>query len=274
MTPRVDLLPLYERWETELIGRASAAVVTSRPIADAIRSQRRDLPMATVRNGVDSDSFRSRAHYLPRPEDLPFPCSAPVVGFVGALYDWIDWSLIGRVAMKLAGFSFVFVGPFGSVAPPAWIVKLPNVRFLGHRPYNLIPAYISAFDVCWLPFKEDCVTVKANPVKIYEYLALGKPVVSTPVADQQSFEGLIAVGRTPDSVARLLCTAASDSGARSLERMGFAQRNTWKARAIEYLDYLAAIGPHSSTLPAREEPASSPLPARLASVRSRSLEVE
>jgi len=241
MTPRPDLLPLYRRWETELIQRAHGAVASTQALAEEIRSRRRDLPITTIRNGVDAEQFRRTAHRDPRPEDLPHNPGRPIVGFVGALYDWIDWALIQDVATRLREFDFAFVGPYSGSGPPRSVTRLPNVHLLGLRPYDQIPAYIAAFDVCWVPFRQGDVAFQANPVKIYEYLSQGKPVVTTPIADIHTFEGLVNVGKTPEKLGKLLYSASISPRVQAAKRVAFALQNTWRIRATSYLDFVTSI---------------------------------
>jgi len=243
--PRPELAPLYQEWEERLVARIHGAVVTAERLGDALRARRTTLPIALIRNGVDVERFRSLAASTPRPADVPM-LERPVVGFVGALYEWIDWELIRETARQLPESEFVFVGPRDRRTSGAGARGLPNVRLLGPRPYERVPAYLEAFDVCWVPFKQDAVGQAANPVKIYEYLALGKPVVTTPVADTESFGGLVQVVRTPaEMVAQLRAAANAPPGAVAA-RIEFARQNSWDARAREYVAFLASLESPSS----------------------------
>lgn len=211
--PRADLAPLYEKWESELIRRADAAVVTAEELGEDIRRRRPALPIATIRNGVDVDRFQKLAAATPAPADLPRG-GRPVVGFVGvmsggATYEWLDWELLRDTVRALPEFDFVFVGPHRHSADVEALRALPNAYLLGWRSYELVPAYVQAFSVCWVPFSRGAVGHAANPVKIYEYLALGKPVVSTPVSDTHEFGSLVSVAHDADEMARHLRALAS-----------------------------------------------------------------
>ena len=238
--PRRELTALYQVWEERLIARASAAVVTASQLGESLRRRRPDLPIAVIRNGVDVRRFQHLAAATPRPGDIPMS-GRPVVGFVGALYEWIDWELIRETARQLPDFDFVLVGPRDRRGPSVQLARLPNVRLLGPRPYKLVPAYIDAFDVCWVPFKQNAVGLAANPVKIYEYLALGKPVISTPVADTESFGELVQVARTASEMAARLRDALAAPPATRAPRVAFAQENSWDVRAREYVQCVAAL---------------------------------
>lgn len=236
-TPTPEHHALYARWESELIQRVDAAVVTVGALARHLRAQRADLRTATIRNGVDAAWFRRRAAEAPRPLDLPL-AHRTIVGFVGALYDWIDWDLIGAVARALPEVAFVFVGPVGDESGAATLRGIDNIAMLGRRSYNAVPAYLKAFDVCWVPFKQNRVAEAADPVKIYEYLSLGKSVVTTPVGDTAEFGEVVSVGRTADEITFLLRVAIEAGGAQQEDRRAFAERNTWSARAAEYTAFL------------------------------------
>lgn len=253
--PRPQLTRLYQRWEDELLERASGAVVTAEALGVELLRRRADLPVATIRNGVDVEFFARCARLSPRPPDLPPRGGRPLVGFVGALYDWIDWELIVEVTAALPEFDFAFVGPHHGRGDVQRVARRPNVHLLGWRAYDAVPAYIQAFDICWVPFDRSSVSHAANPVKIYEYLALGKPVVCTPVADLDTFGALVRVGRTTGEIVAALRAAQAElsvqrgigSGtgggqAGAIEaRVAFARANSWVARAAGYLAFLETL---------------------------------
>jgi hypothetical protein len=237
--PTRRLAPLYARWEDELITQANAVVVSASRLGDAIQEQYPDKPTTLIPNGVDVTLFQARAA-APRPDDVP--ADRPVVGFVGALYEWIDWELIGAMAERFPAVDFVFVGPAKPGNPHvAALGEQENIHFLGPRPYDRVPAYMQAFDVCWIPFDQSPIAQAANPVKLYEYLALGKPVVTTPVADLHLLDDLVSVGDSVDSVAGALTAALEGAGPTPAERVAFAQQNDWAARAAAYQQFITTL---------------------------------
>lgn len=236
--PRPELTAHYRRWEDQLVRRCDAAVVTADELGSLLQQRRAGMPITTIRNGVGTDRFRA-ALRRPRPGDVPK--DRPVIGFVGALYAWIDWSLVEAAARAMPDCAFVMVGPWDAQAPIERIRALGNVTFLGARRYDDVPDYVAAFDVCWVPFDQSRVSTLANPVKIYEYLALGKPVVTTPVADTSSFDGLALVGRThAEVIARLRQSLQHQSHAED-DRVSFARANDWRVRAQDYIHFAQAL---------------------------------
>jgi glycosyltransferase involved in cell wall biosynthesis len=240
--PHAALAPLYQRWEAELINRANAAVATAECLAAGLRERRPGLPTAIIRNGVDAERFAALAARAGRPTDLPSG-RRPIVGFVGAMYNWLDWDLMGRVARAMPDVDFVFIGPHNGRGQVETLADIPGVHLLGHRPYGQIPAYVQAFDVCWVPFARGQVAAAANPVKIYEYLALGKPVVSTPVADIEAFGGHVTVAHDAEAmIAALRAALRDDSSTAAAARSALARENSWEARARALVDFVDLLG--------------------------------
>jgi glycosyltransferase involved in cell wall biosynthesis len=131
--------------------------------------------------GVDFEHFHAVARGVPAAEDLA-PLPRPRLGYVGVVDERLDYRLIGDLAGELPGASVVFVGPTAKV-DPASLPAAPNLHWLGSRPYADLPRYLAGFDVCLMPFADNAATEFINPTKTLEYLATGRPVVSTPVRD-------------------------------------------------------------------------------------------
>lgn len=131
-------------------------------------------------NGFDEKLFDGKPKSVP--SDLG-GISRPVIGFVGVLFSFLDYVMIYKAAAAIPDASFVFVGPVEKEgrAGVERLKTLPNTYFLGRKQKNDIPAYVTNFDVCINPFKVDDVSRAVTPLKVYEYLACGKPVVSTPM---------------------------------------------------------------------------------------------
>ena len=237
---RPELATLYQQWEDELINRSSGAVVVAEGLGDSIRRRRPELPTTLIRNGVDAEGFQRSAASAARPADVPNN-GRPIVGFVGALYEWIDWDSMAHAVGALPEYDFVFVGPHDNRCDASAVARLPNAHLLGLRPYGEVPAYVQAFDVCWVPFKAGDVAAAANPVKIYEYLALGKPVVTTPVADTESFGPLVRVAESAGEMVAHLRAAATTPVDDDADRRAFAEANSWATRARAFVDFAAGL---------------------------------
>lgn len=183
----------------------SDIVIASSPVlAASVGESRRDVML--VENGVDTAVFGApRA----RPSDLPN--DLPIVGYHGAVDTWFDVELMESVADRCPAWRFVVVGP---VAPAMRdsidrVARRPNVLVLGERPGREIAAYVGAFTVGAVWFRLDEVTRAVSPLKVFECLAAGVPVVSTPVPAVFGLEGVVVAATADEFVSAI---AALGSG--------------------------------------------------------------
>jgi glycosyltransferase involved in cell wall biosynthesis len=180
--------------------------------------------------GVDVDHYSQAANPATRvPEDVA-SLPHPVLGYFGVIDERLDYELIDALAQRFAHGSIVMIGPLAKV-DAASLPNRPNIHWLGQRPYEQLPAYVKAFDVCLMPFALNEATENINPTKTLEYMAAGKPVVSTAVADVvRNFTPIVAVGRSHDEFVDLARRAIeapdADLIAQGIERAG---GETWEA---------------------------------------------
>ncbi len=165
----------------------------------------------------------------------------PIIGYVGQVADKMDYELIGQVARARPDWSFVFVGPVWSSKREqvASLKELGNVHFLGVRPFEQLVPYLRGFDVCTLPHAVTPLTRSMDPIKLYDYLAAGKPIVSTPVAGVERFADVVRVAAGPADFVAALEAARSENGSLAERRWSYAQANTWQTRAGEMWQALA-----------------------------------
>ncbi len=115
------------------------------------------------------------------PPDIDF-MGRPILGWFGVIDERVDYGLIGEVARKRPDWSIAMVGPVVKVDPNL-LPHFPNLFYLGQRDYQVLPNYCKAFDICIMPFANNASTQYINPTKALEYMATGKPIISTPVKD-------------------------------------------------------------------------------------------
>jgi glycosyltransferase involved in cell wall biosynthesis len=183
-----------EALEKDLLRKVDQVIVTHPGLLESKSGSSRRL--ALVPNGADLRHFAlaSCQETIPHKEVSELP--KPVIGFHGWIQYWIDFDLIAYAAKKQPDWSFVFVGPIEPLARVDKVRKLSNVYFLGKMPYENIPELIAGFDVCINPFILDKLSDTVSPIKLYEYLASGKPVVSVDMPAAREFSDLIPLVRT------------------------------------------------------------------------------
>lgn len=141
----------------------------------------------------------------------------PVLGYVGALAPWVNYSLIREVAMNLLDWDVVMVGPVISMKKREIIEKfrgVPNISIKNPVRYEELPAVLSTFSVGMIPFNSDDPLIKAtNPVKFYEYMAAGLPTVSTKIQSIAVFEekGVLSMTDDPEEFAYFVRNSESDA---------------------------------------------------------------
>lgn len=162
--------------EAELIGKSNIALANSLYFANEIRVHNSNT--YDIETGVNLDIYDNSKRY-DVPEDLR-NIPRPIVGYTGAILKIrIDEEVLLHAAASRPEYSFVLVGPEDDFYKESKLHGFPNVYFLGRKQVEELPAYITAFDVCINPQIVNRITVGNYPLKIDEYLAMGKPVVAS-----------------------------------------------------------------------------------------------
>lgn len=256
---RVGAVRVYDcvdRWDSELgrgwyrgeverrMAREADLVVASAP--DLVRRLERmaEREVHLVPNAFNGRIFDPEVRHE-RPADLP---DGRVVLYVGALWGgWLDWDLVRRAATALPDTAFVFIGDYrgeGSALPL-------NCVFLGLRPQAALPPYLAHADVAFLPWAEDDVTHATSPLKIYEFVAMGLPVVAPSLDAVTGIPGVEMVDGGAAFVRALGHTGRSGLSPDERAAMRtFSAANSWECRVR---DFGALVGA------ARDEAGKSPV---------------
>jgi glycosyltransferase involved in cell wall biosynthesis len=168
----------------------------------------------------------------------------PVFGYTGTLHrDRIDAALLVRLARAFPSGSIVLIGPDHLDGETrARLAAERNIHLCGPAPYTEIPARMAAFDVCIVPHVVTPFTESLNPIKLWEYLASGKPVVSTAVAGFRDYGDLCHIAPDAEGFITRCREALGENGARSTERIAVARKNSWESRVDTLLAALEPLG--------------------------------
>lgn len=213
--------------ERDVLRQADVTIVTAPALYESKKHIARRIEL--VPNGVDYEHFARASNGKVEVAAAVARLPKPVVGFLGGIQYWIDLELIGAAARAHPDWSFALVG---SVEPLARVDKvrgLPNVHFLGRRPYAQLPEYVAGFDVCINPYVLDDVAETCDPLKLYDYLASGKPVVSVDMPAARRFADLMPLTRTPEAFIRALESVLQQPGD-AVRRQQEASQHSWAAR--------------------------------------------
>ncbi|MFA5032719.1 MAG: glycosyltransferase [bacterium] len=232
----VSKVKLYNKWHIDLIKRANIIFVSALKIKKDIISinPQKAKNLVYLPNAVDNKWFIQRAKNSEIPEELK-KIPKPIIGFVGLIWWWIDMELIYDVATKLHNCSFVFVGPVSQK-----VRKLNNIYFLGPKPYNEIPVYINSFDICIAPFKINDIGHAVDPLKVYEYLALGKPVIASAIEELRKLDNLIYIAKNDTDFVNCVEKALKEKKEDLvIKRQKYAELNSWESRIDTMLQTIA-----------------------------------
>lgn len=222
--------------EKALLDRAELVFCSAAGLFESQRS-RSTGRVVLLRNGADID------HFAPAERSVPSDIAeiqGPIIGYVGAVAEWVDFELLGEVARLRPEWSIVLIGPsfkgrsMGDSRALSAIESIPNVHLLGPRPYEDVPAYVQSFSVATIPFKLNGLTRDTNPIKVYEYLAAGVPVVSTSLPEVESMRD-VRLADTADQFVRACEAAMAERDDRELvaRRIESAACNSWERRAMD-----------------------------------------
>jgi len=228
--------------ENEAIRKADLTFVTStnlyklkRPLSDRV---------VTYFNAADVENFRQvRTQTYPRPKELDGR-KGQVIGFVGNLDSYrIDYELLKKVALAYPDKTLLLVGPVNSTEPKEiGLDKLPNVVFAGSRRLQDLPLLMQYMDCVLIPFRYNRVTQSIYPLKINEYLAAGKPVVSTSFSDDiRSFADCIYLAEKHEQFVERIADALAEQDPALVQcRADVADSNTWEARIAQLWDIVSS----------------------------------
>ena len=197
-------------------------------------------------SGVDEAHFeRATRSDVERPEDL-LDIGGPVLGYFGVIDERMDLALLKHLAEERPDWHVVMLGPVVKIEATS-LPQAPNLHYLGMKAYEDLPGYLAHFDVALIPFALNEATEFLSPTKTLEYLAAGKPVVSTPLPDVVGLYGeVVRVGATPAAFLRAVEAALAEDRAAKTQRQERAQtlltRYSWDAIAAAMAHELEQLG--------------------------------
>jgi teichuronic acid biosynthesis glycosyltransferase TuaH len=236
-----DVLVYWQRDAVEMLARRGRAEWLERrharllKAADVVTGVSPDLIARSAADGRDATLVPNGCDYdhfvAPRPRPAELPADRVVVGFSGGVSDRIDADLLLSLADARPDWLFVTVG---EVARP--LPRRENLLVVGRRSYAELPAWLQAFDVGIVPYLEDARNLHSHPLKAFEYLAAGRPVVSVPIAALRGFDPVVRLGSGTPAFLAALDQAIGDPPSPD-ECRSVARGQSWLAR-VDQLEEL------------------------------------
>ncbi len=215
------------RLEAELLRRAALVLTGGQSLYEAKRHQHRNIH--PFPSSVDVAHFaQARRISTDPPDQAPIP--HPRLGFFGVIDERMDIALVDGVAATRPDWHIVMVGPVVKVAPES-LPQRPNIHYLGPKHYDALPRYVAGWDVALMPFARNDATRFISPTKTPEYMAAGKPVVSTSITDVVRPYGRQGLVRIADEVSAFVraCIASmsEDPSTRIRQADAFLRQTSW-----------------------------------------------
>ena len=233
--------PPVRQMESEIVEIADLVVCSSVRLQERLR-QRFGRDSVLIRNGVEPKDFSNP------PARLAIEPNGRTVGYYGAITDCTDVELIAYAARCLPENRFILVGA-NDGADLSCLERLPNVSLTDEVPYARLPEYLHAFDVCLLPYRVCEHTVAADPVKLWEYLGAGKPVVAVRLPEIERLKDLITMAEGPDEFVQGIRSSLNETDPQlKARRKAFAAGNSWSRRCDEMQQAIAPFFPKVSVV--------------------------
>ncbi|MES2785088.1 MAG: glycosyltransferase [Pseudomonadota bacterium] len=230
--------------EQLLLKTCDLLVTTSTRLAEMMRARAPGKPHALVRNGTEV------AHFANVPAELKVQRDErPVIGYFGAISEWFDIQLVIDLATIRPQWRFILVGStYGCDVTQAQ--KVDNIEFVGEVPYSELPGWVHAFDVCLIPFLINELTSCTNPVKVYEYLSAGKPVVATRMPELEAIADQVQIADDAPGFAKAIELAFEENKNPQAvpARRAWASGHSWEARAEQFSQAVADCLPKVSLI--------------------------
>ena len=234
-TDEINGFPGYSPYISEIEARLAARCNLVLSTSEVLMTSKASINPSSyfVPNGADVELFAKAVTWDGRePEDL-HAIPPPRAGFVGQIEYRFDCDLLRYTANTLTSWSFVLIGPVQAGNEDIEKLRdLPNVHFLGLKDRWMLPGYLAYLDVALIPYKINRLTQGIYPLKLYEYLAAGRPVVATPIPALKAVDGMIYLGKDGPSFAEAIVRANEEDGPeQALKRSEAALSHSWAHRA-------------------------------------------
>lgn len=215
-------------------------VVTADKLKEDIEQKRGTEKLVFACNGVDYEHYQNidKTYQFDKEFNNILAEKKPIIGYYGAFASWFDYEMVKNLAVKRPEYNIVLIGTkYDDTLEKSKIQEIKNIHFLGTREYKVLKNYANKFDVCTVPFLINDITKATSPLKIFEYMALGKPIVTTAMDECKKYKSIFIANNKEEFIElidKVIKLNEKENAEYFTTLKEEALQNTWntKARAI------------------------------------------
>ena len=231
--------PEMEKDHKRLIKEADVTVCTATKLYEQVKQMAKNPIIST--NAGDYEFFKKTEQFdinpLVKEKIKGYDC---ILGYYGSLAEWVDYKIIYDVAIKNPKWLWILVGvDYDGSLQKSGILELENILYVSPQPYEMLPTFLKAFTIATIPFKINEITLSTSPVKLFEYMAAGKPILSSKLPECLKYKSVITYENSDNFIKKvydILSLSSEDLYWDKLKEE--ALNNTWEAKVDEILKEL------------------------------------
>ena len=219
-------ISLVKEKERSLLGKIDLLLCSSQSLAEIKPTA---APVEILPHGVDYDHFSRASQGLKRALPVCVGLSGPVIGYFGLLGEWVDLDLLESILKESPEWTLLLVG--NVISDISCLSSYPNLRLTGVVAYDELPDYVAYMDVCILPYVTHGRGQSITPLKLREYIASGRPVVSTAIPECMKYDTIITIAESPAGFVAAIAQALVEPKENSTRRQAAVVNESWRTRA-------------------------------------------
>lgn len=216
-------------------------VTTATKLYNNIIAEKKDANVKLITNGVEYEHFANNNSEMPEEIKKIKKDGNIIIGYYGALASWFDYELIKKVAEKDKRYQIVLLGlDYDKTLNKSGILDKKNVHYFGKKEYKELPKYLHAFDICIIPFVINEITLSTSPVKVFEYMAARKPIVTTDLPECRKYKSILIGKDDKDFVEKIELAESKMNNSKYLNILTKeAKQNDWKNKFNSLIELLS-----------------------------------
>ena len=232
---------LLERHNNIISDNSSIIVTTASRLYDNVISINKDANVTLITNGVNYEHFHNIKCDVPNDLKAIKEKYKYIVGYYGALANWFDYKLLIDVALKCPDYAFVLLGiKYDDTYDKSGLNKIDNIFYLGKKAYEQLPSYVSNFDICTIPFLINDITLSTSPVKLFEYMAANKPVITTPLPECKKYSSVFIAKDSKEFINKIEVALKSLKDEKYIKTINKeAKDNSWRNKCEKIEDLMS-----------------------------------